>query len=148
MISNISLVLALLAFSAILYRISRIGRRPKDYPPGPPTHAVFGNLLQVSIEQLLFTVPVPDKRQMPTKAVHLQLEEWSRIYGPIYSLMVGSGKVMIILSGNTEVKELLDKRAPATNDRSDRYIGHEILSHGERILLQVILSRCKSCQHR
>lgn len=87
---------------------------------------------------------------MPTKDVHLQLEEWSRIYGPIYSLMVGSGKVMIILSGNTEVKELLDKRAPATNDRSDRYIGHEILSHGERILLQVMLSSlrelsCRDC---
>jgi hypothetical protein len=75
---------------------------------------------------------------MPSKDIHLQLEKWSKIYGPIYSLIIGSGKVMIILSGNKEVKELLDKRAMATNDRSDRYIGHEILSNGERILLQVI----------
>lgn len=61
MVYNIPLVLALVAFSAILYRISRIGRRPKDYPPGPPTHAVFGNLLQVSIKQLPLTVPVTKK---------------------------------------------------------------------------------------
>lgn len=49
---------------------------------------------------------------------------------------------MVILSGNTEVKELLDKRAIATNERSTRFIGHEILSYGERILLQV-----KFCSH-
>ncbi|OQU99353.1 hypothetical protein CLAIMM_04992 [Cladophialophora immunda] len=116
---SLPVVLGVVGLATILYRISLIGRRPKDYPPGPPTNAVFGNLLQ-----------------MPTKDAHLQLEKWSKIYGPIYSLIIGAGKVMIVLSGNTEVKELLDKRAPATNDRSDRYIGHEILSYGERILLQ------------
>lgn len=73
---------------------------------------------------------------MAPRDIHLQLEKWAKIYGPIYSLMIGSGKVMIILSGNTEIKELLDKRAAATNDRSSRFIGHDILSNGERILLQ------------
>lgn len=33
---------ALVIFS--VYRISRIGHRPKDYPPGPPTLPVLGNI--------------------------------------------------------------------------------------------------------
>ncbi|KAH0841493.1 putative Cytochrome P450 oxidoreductase [Fonsecaea pedrosoi] len=121
MAANLSLVLALVGFALALYAISRIGRRPKDYPPGPPTVPVLGNLLQ--------------------------FEKWSKIYGPIYSLIIGSGKVMIILSSNREVKELLDKRAQATNDRSDRYIGHQILSNGERILLQVSLLSPLRCPY-
>jgi hypothetical protein len=37
------------AIAAILLsRILRIGRRPKNYPPGPPTFPLLGNIHQVS----------------------------------------------------------------------------------------------------
>jgi hypothetical protein len=32
-----------------IYRLARVGRRPKDYPPGPPTLPVIGNLHLVNV---------------------------------------------------------------------------------------------------
>lgn len=48
--SNIS-IYAVLGITLVLYglwRLLRLGQRPPDYPPGPPTVPIFGNLLQVS----------------------------------------------------------------------------------------------------
>jgi hypothetical protein len=39
-----------------LVRLLSIGRRPKDYPPGPPTLPILGNIHQVSSRCLCFEV--------------------------------------------------------------------------------------------
>ena len=41
-----ALLAAFLAYG--LFRLLSIGRRPKDFPPGPPTVPVLGNIHQVS----------------------------------------------------------------------------------------------------
>ncbi|KAK3672126.1 hypothetical protein LTR78_008097 [Recurvomyces mirabilis] len=42
---------------------------------------------------------------------------------------------MVVLSSDTVVKEVLDKQSAVTNARGDHYLGHDILSGGERMLL-------------
>ncbi|KAM0715288.1 hypothetical protein Q7P37_008786 [Cladosporium fusiforme] len=101
-----------------LYRLLSIGQRPKDYPPGPPTLPLLGNL-----------------HQMPTKDAHLQFEKWAREYGSdVYSLMLGT-KTMIVLSSDVAVKELLDRRSGIYSDRQEMYIGQELCSGGLRMLM-------------
>jgi hypothetical protein len=64
----------------------------------------------------------------------LQFERWAREYGPIYSLMLGT-KVMIVLSSDVAVKELLDKRSGVYSDRLDMYVGQTLCSGGLRLLM-------------
>jgi hypothetical protein len=73
---------------------------------------------------------------MPTRDAHLQFEKWAREYGPVYSLMLGT-KVMIVLSSDEAVKELLDKRSGIYSDRMDMYIGQTLCSGGLRLLMMV-----------
>ncbi|KAI1470391.1 putative cytochrome P450 [Daldinia caldariorum] len=100
----------------IIWRLSRFGRRPKDYPPGPPTLPLIGNL-----------------HQIPTEKRHEQFEKWAREYGPIYSLMLGN-KVMIVLNSDQVIKDLADKRGAIYSSRPESYIGQDILSGGLRVL--------------
>jgi hypothetical protein len=106
-------------FTLFVWRISRIGRRPKNLPPGPPTLPIIGNL-----------------HQMPKENVHLQFQKWAQKYGPVYSLVLGT-KVTIVLSSDVAVKELLDKRSSIYSSRPDLYFGQTILSGGLRAVLMV-----------
>ncbi|KAI1771735.1 cytochrome P450 [Hypoxylon cercidicola] len=101
---------------AVLWQLSRTGRRPKNYPPGPPTLPLIGNL-----------------HQIPRKKRHIQFEKWAREYGPIYSLMLGT-KVMIVLNSDQAIKDLVDKRGSIYSSRPESYIGQDILSGGLRVL--------------
>ncbi|KAI0537942.1 cytochrome P450 [Xylaria digitata] len=98
----------------LLYQLSRIGRRPKGYPPGPSTLPVIGNL-----------------HIMPKEKGHLQFEKWVNEYGPIYSLILGT-QVMVVLSSDEIVKDLLDKRSGIYSSRPDMYLSHDIASGGLR----------------
>ncbi|ETR99696.1 putative cytochrome P450 [Trichoderma reesei RUT C-30] len=109
-------VLGLGAVTFLLWRLSRIGRRPSNYPPGPPTLPLIGNL-----------------HQMPTKNAHLQFQKWAQEYGPVYSLMLGT-KVAIVLSSDVAVKDLLDRRSSIYSGRPELYMGQEIMSGGYRPL--------------
>ncbi|KAK8174071.1 cytochrome P450 [Phyllosticta citrichinensis] len=105
------------ALALILWRLSRIGRRPPGYPPGPPTLPLIGNL-----------------HQMPAKNQHEQFLVWSRQYGPVFSLILGT-QVLIVLSSAEAAKDLLDKRSAMYSDRPDSYVGQTIGSGGLRLLM-------------
>ncbi|KAI0151250.1 cytochrome P450 [Pestalotiopsis sp. NC0098] len=103
-------------FLVLLYRLSQVGRRPKGLPPGPPTIPILGNI-----------------HQIPKQYQHLQFEKWAREYGPIYSVILGT-KVMIVLSSDQAIKDLLDKRSNIYSSRPEMYLG-QIVSGGYRMLL-------------
>ncbi|KAJ5167777.1 uncharacterized protein N7482_003371 [Penicillium canariense] len=118
----INSVLATAIAVVIILRILLIGRRPKNYPPGPPTLPILGNI-----------------HQMPSHDAHLQFEKWAREYGPIYSLMLGT-KCLIVLSSDEAVKELLDKRSNIYSDRQEMYIGQTLCSGDLRLLMMASLT--------
>ena len=117
--STPSYIAILFFFSILLWKLSKIGRRPKNYPPGPPTLPLLGNLHQI-----------PDQKR------HLQFEKWAREYGPVFSLMLGT-KCMIVLSSDQAIKDLVDKRGAIYSSRPDSYIAQDILSGGFRVLFMV-----------
>lgn len=105
----------------VFWQLNKIGRRPRHYPPGPPTLPIIGNLHQIPREQR-----------------HLQFEKWAREYGAIYSLMLGT-KVMIVLNTDLAIKDLVDKRGAIYSSRPEAYIGQDILSGGLRVLFMACL---------
>ncbi|KAK3329159.1 cytochrome P450 [Apodospora peruviana] len=121
-------LLPLVALVAIVIKLFTIGRRPKNYPPGPPTLPIIGNL-----------------HQMPKRDAHLQFERWAREYGPVYSLILGT-KTMIVLSSDKAVKELLDKKSGLYSHRQEMYIGQELCSGDLRILMMGYTPRWRMCR--
>jgi hypothetical protein len=111
-----AIIAALVALA--VFRLSNIGQRPKDFPPGPATWPLIGNL-----------------HLMPKEKAHLQFQKWAQEYGPVYSLMLGT-QVMIVLSSDQAIKDLLDKRSGIYSSRPDMYLG-KIVSGGYRMLLMV-----------
>lgn len=71
---------------------------------------------------------------MPSRDSHLQFQKWAQEYGPVYSLMLGT-QVLVVLSGDVAVKELLDKRSGIYSDRLDMYIGQTLCSGNLRLLM-------------
>lgn len=104
----------------LVYRVSKIGRRPSGCPPGPPTLPLIGNL-----------------HLMPRGNPHLQFQKWAKEYGPVYSLVLGM-KIMIVLNTDQAVKDLLDKRSSIYSSRPDIYLAG-IASGGFRFSLMVHL---------
>ncbi|KAK4221067.1 cytochrome P450 [Podospora fimiseda] len=112
----------------LLVKLLSIGRRPKNFPPGPPTLPILGNL-----------------HQMPKHDAHLQFEKWAREYGPVYSLILGT-KVMIVLSSDKAVKELLDKKSNMYSHRQEMYVGQTLCSGDLRILMMGYTPRWRMCR--
>ncbi|KAF7548490.1 hypothetical protein G7Z17_g7005 [Cylindrodendrum hubeiense] len=112
----IALALAL-SVIFLIAKVGKIGRRPAGLPPGPPTLPILGNL-----------------HLMPTKRPHLQFQKWAKEYGPIYSLILGTKK-MIVLSSDTAVNDLLDKKGGMYSDRPDMFIGQKIASGDLRLVV-------------
>ncbi|KAJ7076070.1 cytochrome P450 [Mycena belliarum] len=97
------------AFALILVYIScvlwKIGQRERGLPPGPPTVPLLGNI------HLL-----PKAEEM-----HFKFLEWSRKYGEIVSLKIGTG-TMIILSSPTAIKQIVDKQGWTASSRPANYL--------------------------
>ncbi len=105
----------------VFQKYHKIGHRPRNHPPGPPTLPFVGDL-----------------HQIPREKRHLQFEEWVRRYGPIYSLILGT-KVMIVFISDLAIKDLLDERGAIHSSRPKAYIPQNILSGGLRVLCMVYL---------
>lgn len=71
---------------------------------------------------------------------HVQFQKWAREYGPIYSLVLGN-KTMIVLSSDTAIKDLIDKRSAIYSSRPDLWIG-KMLGGGLRMVMEV----CGNCE--
>ncbi|KAL2005346.1 hypothetical protein VTN00DRAFT_2557 [Thermoascus crustaceus] len=110
-------LLAAIGLALLFIRLLRTGRRPKDYPPGPPTIPILGNI-----------------HRMPKRDAHKQFKAWAKEYGPVYSLILGT-KTMVVLSSDQAVKDLLDKRSAIYSDRQDMYIGMTLCSGDLRMLM-------------
>ncbi|KNG46886.1 cytochrome p450 [Stemphylium lycopersici] len=123
---SLSIYVALFTMLALSwYRLSKIGQRPPEYPPGPPTLPIIGNL-----------------HQMPREKGHLQFQKWADEYGPVYSLILGT-KVMIVLSSDRTVKDLLDKRSKIYSSRPDMYlgkVGYDVTWRAIRRIVHISLS--------
>ncbi|KAL1884072.1 hypothetical protein Daus18300_000181 [Diaporthe australafricana] len=96
----------LIIIAVLVFRLRNVGRRPKNLPPGPPTMPLIGNL-----------------HLMPQEHPHVQFKKWAEEYGPIYSLILGTN-VMIVLSSDEVIKDLLDKRSGIYSSRPDIYLGN------------------------
>lgn len=83
---------------------------------------------------------------MPKEKGHLQFQKWAEEYGPVYSLILGT-QVMIVLSSDQAVKDLLDKRSNIYSSRPDMYLGR-IVSGNSRMLLMVSLDGSRQSPSR
>lgn len=121
----------------VVFRLLSIGQRPRNYPPGPPTLPLIGNIHQVrSYPVHIGSECHTHSRQMPTRDAHLQFQKWAKEYGPIYSLILGT-KTLVVLSSDQAVKDLLDKRSALYSHRQEMYIGQTLCSGGLRMLMMV-----------
>lgn len=130
-------LIPLIVIAIIIFQLRNVGRRPKNYPPGPPTLPIIGNLHQV-----------------PQTHPHHQFKKWAEEYGyvsmgltsrrkqtelliptgrPVYSLILGTN-VMIVLSSDQAIKDLLDKRSNIYSSRTELYLGN-LVSGYLRVLL-------------
>jgi hypothetical protein len=112
-----------------VYRLLQVGRRPKDFPPGPPTLPILGNI-----------------HLIPNENPHLQFQAWAQEYGAIYSLMLGT-KTMIVLNDDKVVKELLDRRSSIYSSRPDLYFGQTLLSGGKRMAMMPYGTAWRTVSH-
>ncbi|KAG1740361.1 cytochrome P450 [Suillus lakei] len=86
-------------------------RSPLPLPPGPPGYWLFGS-------------PLPR-----------QFAEWINTYGPIISLRVGPGRVMVIIGRYQESNDIMEKEGGLLADRPRAVAAGEILSRGLRMIL-------------
>lgn len=99
-----------------LYRVFQIGRRDPRMPPGPPTLPILGNL-----------------HQIPASGLYRQFREWSKEYGPIFTLKFGPTNA-IVLCDRKAIHQLLDKKGAIFSERPPSYVGN-ILTQGDHIAL-------------
>ncbi|KAG8691582.1 hypothetical protein FRC11_000623 [Ceratobasidium sp. 423] len=84
----------------LMYTWDWPGSRRSDMPPGPRPLPIIGNLLNLK----------------PTN-VYEQLRQLNLDYGPIASLKIGSGTLIVIGGDGSQVRELYDKRGTIYSGR-------------------------------
>ncbi|PVH69785.1 cytochrome P450 [Cadophora sp. DSE1049] len=85
---------ALMGVAALgLYYVLSLGKRDSRMPPGPPTIPVLGNA-----------------HQIPSTGLYKQFREWSKQYGAIFTLKLGSANVVVLCDRKAIHKLLLDQK--------------------------------------
>jgi hypothetical protein len=72
---------------------------------------------------------------MPKAKGHLHFQKWAEEYEPVYSLILGT-RVIVVLSTDEAITDLLDKRSSIYSSRPDMYLG-QVVSGNNRMLLMV-----------
>jgi hypothetical protein len=137
---NVAALSCLVGTILLVVRLLFVGRRPKGYPPGPPTVPIFGNLTQVRRKRDFLALCYCSRRcdQLPQRDLHLQYQKWAQEYGPVYSVMLGT-RAVIVLSSDQAVKEVLDNNSAVTSSRPERWLGYEILTGRQNTLFMVCI---------
>ncbi|KAK2736359.1 hypothetical protein FQN55_001654 [Onygenales sp. PD_40] len=103
----LALLVAVLA--ATLIPLALASSRPKNFPPGPPTVPVLGNL-----------------HLIPRTKAFVLFTEWRKKYGSIIGLKFG-GSNFVILNSYQDVQELLEKRSSIYSSRPPNYIANTLI---------------------
>ena len=115
----------LLSIWAFLVRFRSKSRR---LPPGPPRLPMIGNL-----------------HQAPQQDPWRKYQDWSKEYGPIFSLQYGLNTI-IMLGTHEAARDLLDKRSNIYSSRPRVVMGGECVSKGFRPLLMPYGQRWRNHQ--
>ena len=92
-------------------------RRDKNLPPGPRRLPLIGNL-----------------HQAPDKVPWRTYEQWTKKYGPIFSLQYGLNTV-IMLGTHESARDLLEKRSSIYSGRPRLVMADDNVTRGRHILL-------------
>jgi cytochrome P450 len=116
---SIQLYLALIGvFAGFTYLIhSLLSQKRRKLPPGPSPLPIIGNL-----------------HQAPQEYPWRVYQEWTKKYGPIFSLQYGINTV-IMLGTYDAAHDLLDKRSNIYSSRPRVVMGNECVSKGNRNVL-------------
>lgn len=124
-----------------LYRLLQVGKRHERMPPGPPTLPVLGNLHQIPVTGLFkqYVPPFDGNKKRGTKYTRADLHsyrfrEWSKQYGSVFSLTLGSANV-VVLCDRKAVHNLLVIKGGNFSDRPPSYVGN-LLTQGDHVALE------------
>lgn len=112
---------AIFLAAAVVAKYLLSTRRPRDFPPGPPTILGLGNLHQIPLQQ-------------PFR----QFQAWAETYGDILGLKVGPMNV-VVLRNPVHVREVLEKRGASYAGRPYSYIPseHVFAEHADKHILNL-----------
>jgi cytochrome P450 len=106
-----------LAFTAIALLRYHEHQRDKNLPPGPPRLPLIGNL-----------------HQAPDKVPWRTYEQWTKKYGPIFSVQYGLNTV-IMLGTHESARDLLEKRSNIYSGRPRLVMADDNVTRGRHIML-------------
>lgn len=110
---GLALVYALIS----VIRFSLLSLPPRNYPPGPPSLPLIGNVHHFASDKL-----------------HIKFTEWRKTYGDIIGLKAGPANLVVLNSAEV-VRELLEKRGNIYSGRPTDYIFREHIVHDTQHIL-------------